>query len=140
MAGYVTCTHCGLPFELPASALAPVLSCPRCRGEVINPRRFGRDFEVPFGSIAVTVIVLVLLSPCWGITFWLLLQPSADGFACGVPLILGAGGVLLWGVARQTVKRLVPGNWALLADIGLGALLALAFLLVTAAMCFGPRQ
>jgi hypothetical protein len=81
-----------------------------------------------------------MLSPCLGFVLLLLLEQAADGLSCVVPLVLGVGGLLLWAIARQATKQLLPGRWATLADVGLAALLAIAFLVVTAAMGLNARR
>jgi hypothetical protein len=137
---YLTCPHCGLPFEQPPGARAPVLRCPCCDGGVDNPRYFPRYWQVPVGSLAASVAVLVLLSPCWSFMLLLLLEMIGSSSLIAVPLGIGGGGLLLWGIARHTLDRLLPSEWATAASVALAVLLALAFLLVTVGMFCGLRR
>jgi hypothetical protein len=56
-----------------------------------------------------------------------------------MPLVLAGAGFILWRLARQTMKQLVPASWATLADISLAVLLLLAMLLATAVIWVRPQ-
>ncbi|HYT87275.1 MAG TPA: hypothetical protein VEL76_01015 [Gemmataceae bacterium] len=138
MAHKATCGQCGLTCPVAHHLGHALLTCPRCGGDVVHFDQYGPTFQMPFGSIAASLVVLVIVGPfgC-GLLLWavetLRSSPTFAGLMSG--MVVGA---ILWRVARNRIRQLLSPRWALLANSTLAVLLAASLLLIAIATQLVP--